>query len=336
MQEQLAFELTDWLKGGNSVATERTSIMKHKIIVVTPAGRRAYLDLLSRFILKDATIDEWHLWDNCRETADRDFIHRLARTSSKIKIIELGHGDGSNSAINKFYATTTDPSVFYIKMDDDIIWLPADFGGSLYKRAMAEKGKYLWWSPVVINNAICSWWLSANGVIDCNVGLTQNALCLNGWVNPVVAQQLHLLALEMLENNEFSQLAVPDTTSAGIRFSINCIGFFGDDALRIGEWFCPLGVDDEEWLTVNLPKRQSLQGRIIGALAVVHFAFFTQENYLLRTDILDRYYAISGGSRTERLPIERPRSRKESFRVALKLWWRNRNKAARIRLRAQM
>ncbi len=51
----------------------------HKIVVVTPAGRRAYLELLSKYVIDDADIDEWHLWDNCRLQADRYHINQLAQ-----------------------------------------------------------------------------------------------------------------------------------------------------------------------------------------------------------------------------------------------------------------
>ena len=54
-------------------------IREHRIIVVTPAGRKAYLEILKTYILKDESIDEWILWDNCRLESDRIYIKNLAK-----------------------------------------------------------------------------------------------------------------------------------------------------------------------------------------------------------------------------------------------------------------
>src|SRR5262245_61817800 len=126
------------------------------IIAVTPAGRRRYLDLLSHYIAKDETIDEWQLWDNCRAQSDRTYINELSKRNAKIRIVQNDGCDGSNKSVNKFYGTLKNPNAFYIKMDDDIVYLPLRFGASLYEASRRDQDCYLWWSPLVINNAICS------------------------------------------------------------------------------------------------------------------------------------------------------------------------------------
>lgn len=75
---------------------------KHKIIAVTPAGRKRYLKILSRYILADNSIHEWHLWDNCRSEDDRIFLNGLARESSKVKVIKVEGADGTNKYIISF------------------------------------------------------------------------------------------------------------------------------------------------------------------------------------------------------------------------------------------
>ena len=78
-----------------------------KVIAVTPAGRRRYLELLAKYILSDSAVAEWHLWDNCRDPADRAYIQSL--THPKIKVVSLPNSQGDNRSINKFYRTMTDP-----------------------------------------------------------------------------------------------------------------------------------------------------------------------------------------------------------------------------------
>ena len=135
-----------------------------KIIAVTPAGRRIYLQLLSAHILGDSSIDEWHLWDNCRLPEDRVYIRDLAaRFPDKIRIVERTRSNGSLRSINRFYDDCTREDAFYLKIDDDVVWLSPGCAGRLCARATAERGSHIWWSPMVINNAICSWLLERRG-----------------------------------------------------------------------------------------------------------------------------------------------------------------------------
>jgi hypothetical protein len=53
-------------------------------------------------------------------------------------------------------------------------------------------------------------------------------------------------------------------------------------------------VDDEEWISAVLPSLTGKPGRIIGNLVVSHFSFFTQEEDLLRTGLLQDYADLVG------------------------------------------
>ena len=129
-----------------------------KVIAVTPAGRRRYLELLAKYVLSDEAVAEWHLWDNCRDPADRAYLQSL--TDPRIKIVSLPNAKGDNRSINKFCRTMTDPDAFYVKLDDDICYLPPGFFGRFAAKVAASKTNAIWFSPMVINNAICSWLLS--------------------------------------------------------------------------------------------------------------------------------------------------------------------------------
>lgn len=160
----------------------------HKIIAVTPAGRRVYLDLLKHYILSDPSIDEWHLWDNCREAEDRVWIENFARAEPRVKIVKRPRADGSIKAINGFYETCRDPGVFYIKIDDDLVYMPPDFGHSLYTKALSERDQFTWWSPLVVNNAICLWLLKYHSRVDIAADLMASAACIHGWKSPFFAK----------------------------------------------------------------------------------------------------------------------------------------------------
>lgn len=276
----------------------------HRIVVVTPAGRRAYLDLLRHYILRDRHVEEWHLWDNCRHVLDREYIESLARGEDRIRIVRMGDADGSNRCINAFYSTCSDSGTFYIKMDDDIVHLGEGTASNLLATAVAEKERFLWWSPVVVNNALCSWLLQQRGVLDTDRELTAQASCATGWKDPRFAVKLHRAFLAMLSRGE--RIVIPDSTVSLSRFSINCIGFFGEDVARYGSLFCPSGVSDEEWISAALPLRTGRPGRIVGAGCVAHYSFYPQERLLNSTDVLDGYYALAGIPRRHGLPKGNP------------------------------
>ncbi|HOP95652.1 MAG TPA: hypothetical protein PL130_07780 [Dictyoglomaceae bacterium] len=273
-----------------------TQRRNHKIIVVTPAGRRRYLEIMSKYILKDNSIDEWHLWDNCRESKDREYINNLAENYEKIKIIREKNVDGSNKSVNKFYKYTRNDDTFYIKMDDDIVYLPENFGLLLYSKALKEKEMYSWWSPIVINNAICTYLLYAKNIINTNANITAQASCPIAWGSPLFAKMLHNLFLKSYNSSYLEKWKVKDSFELFLqRFSINTIGFFGDFSKKLGDNFCPLDVDDEEYISARLPILANKPGRLVGDILVAHFSFFTQEAFLLeKTNILQDYARIAG------------------------------------------
>jgi len=269
---------------------------QHKIIAVTPAGRKRYLEILLKYILKDISIDEWHLWDNCREQSDREYINLLAKRYKKIKIIQEKDIDGTNRSVNKFYKYTRDSDAFYIKIDDDIIYLPNNFGFLLYSQALKEKEQYSWWSPLVINNAICTYLFSSKKIIETNVNLTAQANCPIGWGSPIFAALLHNLFLKSINSSQLEKWKLNENFNIFLqRFSINTIGFFGDFSKKLRDKFCPLNVDDEEYISAKLPILVNKPGRLIGNILVSHFSFFTQEKFLLtKTNLLNNYAKITG------------------------------------------
>ena len=283
--------------------------MSHKIVVVTPAGRRPYLELLTHYIVADESIDEWRLWDNCRTASDREYIHNLASRHKKIVVIQATHIDGSNLSISQFYEACDDSNTFYIKIDDDIVYLPPGFGGALYSKARSEADRYTWWSPLVVNNAICSWLLKYHSQLRIDAPLSASATCVHGWRSARFAFVLHQAFLEAVRTGCVDRFRVPDATISLSRFSINCVGFFGQLARSMGDSFCPSNVDDEEWISAVLPSITGLPGRIAGDLVIAHFSFFTQEDELIRTNILANYFRLAGLE-----PIAPPELRKRTLR----------------------
>ena len=168
----------------------------------------------------------------------------------------------------------------------------------------------------MVNNAICSWLLKYHSGIKIDANVSASSGCVHGWRSWRFAEALHRSFIEMLKVGNLAAFHVPNFDISLSRFSINCIGFFGEDVATLGDAFCPLGVDDEEWISAVLPSLTGKPGRIVGNLIVSHFSFFTQEEDLLRTSLLQDYADLVGVPVLQ-LPATRARSLKGKVRWML-------------------
>src|SRR5690606_4227905 len=105
-------------------------------------------------------------------------------------------------SINRFYAQCSDVDTFYIKLDDDIVFIEHDALEKIYRSALADKGKYLWWSPLVINNAICSWLLKYHSDTNITGDLSCQAADLIGWRSAEFAVKLHQNFLDAVQSGD--------------------------------------------------------------------------------------------------------------------------------------
>ncbi|WP_322419051.1 hypothetical protein [Mesorhizobium huakuii] len=266
-----------------------------KLIVVTPAGREKYLRLLGHHVLKSPDVHEWHLWDNCRNEADRAYLQQLAASDPRCRIKRLPHADGGINVIGDFYRFCDDPDAFYLRLDDDVVFVEDGFFQKFMARVMAERGSAIWYAPLIINNAICNSLIKQLSKVLVDGPLTCQASCEFSWAYASFPQALHPVFIEAVRSNRLGDFRVPDREIRLSRFSINAIGFFGSDIVSLGERFQPpSGGDEEEWLSATLPARLDRPGKIFGDLIVAHFGFYPQERELLRTNILDGYYGLAG------------------------------------------
>jgi hypothetical protein len=265
-----------------------------KLIVITPAGRERYLRLLSHYVLRSPEVAEWHLWDNCRTAEDRKYLRELAASDPRCRIKEIPGSDGTNIFISRFFEFCDDPDALYLRLDDDVVYVQEDFFPRFVERAVAERENAAWFAPMIINNAICTWLLKHRSAFHFEGPVTPEATCRFVWRRPQAAIALHPLFIEAVKTGRRDVFKVPDETIRLARFSINAIGFFGSTKKALGDKFCPPGVDDEEWLTVVMPLYARKPGMIFGDMFVAHFSFVTQERFILRTDILNQYYALAG------------------------------------------
>jgi hypothetical protein len=265
-----------------------------KLIVVTPAGREKYLRLLSHYVLGSPDVVEWHLWENCRNESDRAYLHKLAASDPRCRLKQLPVADGSMAIIGDFLRFCDDPEALYLRLDDDIVFVEEGFFPRFVERALAERGEALWFSPIIINNAICNWLLKYFATVSIDGPLTAQAMCPFSWATADFPEAIHPVFIEAVRRGRLDSFRVPDQQIRLARFSINAFGFFGADKASLGERFCPPERNEEDWLSAVLPALTGRYGAIFGGLAVAHFSFHTQESRLLRSGLLEAYYELAG------------------------------------------
>jgi hypothetical protein len=272
----------------------RKPIMRR--IIVTPAGRQPYLDLLYRHLRAQKNdFDEWHLWLNTNNENDLRYCRDLAAQNSWIKTVDSRIPPNGNAAIHSFFVDYVSPDCAYLRLDDDVIWLSPNFVADMFEYRIAHPEYFLVYANIV-NNAVISHIYQRSGVLpapmaaDKTDAISYNVLDRVGWESSAFAHKLHKTFLASLE------------THAGIdrwrcfrswllyyaeRVSINAISWLGADFAKFNGL---VGIDEETWLSHDYPVSANRHNIIIGRPVCVHFSFYTQRGHELQHDELLAQY----------------------------------------------
>jgi len=170
-----------------------------KRIVVTPAGRRRYLELLFKHLAaQKSDFDEWQLWMNTSQVADIGFAERLAARHDWITTVYLpAYGPTeTNYNIHKFFpGQAADPEAVYVRLDDDVVWLDPAFLKTMFTYRLANPEPFLVYGNI-INNAVTSFLHQHGGNITTNKVVGYKCMDEVGWKDPAFAEALHRAFLD--------------------------------------------------------------------------------------------------------------------------------------------
>lgn len=249
-------------------------------VVVTPAGRRRYLEALAPYVLRAlgrGEADRWDLWLNTEDPQDVNAIHGLKHMCPRqVRVVEAPGRCNSVHSIGRFFAEARDPETVYIRLDDDVVWLAEDF----FPRLLAGRERYpdaFLVSANVVNNAACSCFHQEVGALDTRLGKVK-PYCLDvlGWQSGRFAEYVHRTFLASAQH----LWHFPDAPW-GNRLSVNAVCWYGRDIPGAVEG------DEEAWLTDGRPLM------IVGDALCVHYAFLPQREHLEKTDLLRRYVELA-------------------------------------------
>ena len=268
---------------------------EYKVVVVTPAGRKRYMEVLFPHILKQSNfIDEYRIWVNTEDKEDLSFFNELKEQYPELVTLDHSadnqHGYGASSAIHHFFKNTIDQNTVYIRLDDDIVWIDDNFFEKIYNFRINHPDPFLIFGNIV-NNAICDHIHQKQGIYEPTPQFGYDCLDDNGWKNAELAENKHRVFLDNFKQDNLGTYRFGQWNENDYRrISINAICWFGKDLAEIDG---NVDMNEEEFLSTNYPKKIKRINCIYGDALCVHFSFYTQREHLDETDILEQYKKIS-------------------------------------------
>jgi len=264
-------------------------------IVVTPAGRKRYLELLFENLKKcKDEFDKWVIWVNTNNAQDIEYMKLLESENDFIELqyseFDVDPNDSHTGTICNFFKKCIDVNSVYLRLDDDIIYIHKNSIKDLFDFRIKNEQYFLVYGNI-LNNAIVSYLYQKNNIIGNTPLLTYDCLDNHSWRNPQFAYNLHNVFLEKFNENKILDFFIDNWELKNFeRVSINSICWLGKTFSLFGG---NVGVSEETWLSTDKPQELNQTSIIFGKSLFCHYAFAPQRNFLESTDILDKYSKIT-------------------------------------------
>lgn len=256
------------------------------VIIVTPSGRKQYLERLYQCLLKQKEhFDEWHLWLNTDVESDMIFIKQLEDKHTWIHVIKINLQFTARSCknVNLFYDYCKKSNHIYIKIDDDIVWLHPDFLKNLIHFRSKEN------CPLVFANVY-------NNTYMDQFNYKANTFQVRS-VNHIKYKEYDTCSLDEtliihkhFKNNQADSFLFENKTiEHHTRVGIQCISWIGN---MYPKMFDNMFKDDERWLSFMYPLQIDKQNKICGNALCVHYSHRTQNPDNVLDKYLDDLYPI--------------------------------------------
>lgn len=297
-----------------------------RVVVVTPAGRRRYMAILVRHVLRLApVVDEYRVWVNTSDPEDISYLESLPAQCPPgfvtVERLPAGASVQGMSSIHHFFRNCTDENTVYVRFDDDIVFIDDLEAFTAFVRYRISHPEPFLVYANILNNAVVSFIHQRVGTLDLgDYDIRYHCMDSLGWSSPECAAALHaevLPALEATPPGGLERFRLPgfEPVFEGYeRVSINCISWLGSDFASFGG---EVGCDEELWLSCTRPAETERPNVMYGGFVVVHFAFHTQRAHLEAPDsrVLHRYAALVGIPESDvSVPLEaKPEPEPEPF-----------------------
>ena len=265
-----------------------------RVVIVTPAGRRRYLEILIKYVESlRPIVDEYRLWVNTVDNNDIAFMQLYEKNNPGFVTLEYLPDDAIWNKCNTifhFFKNCQDPNTLYVRFDDDIVYLDSPTKFTQFLKFRKDNPQYFLVYANTINNAICSHLHQKKGVIDTSKGIAKYD-CVDsiGWNSGEFAKLIHNTALNSKDLSEFRMSNWLLTKNE--RVSINAISWRGD---YFHTFDGKVTNDEEIFLACTKPAKDKMYNIIYGDFLCIHYAFYSQRDIVDKdTTILARYRARS-------------------------------------------
>jgi hypothetical protein len=280
--------------------------IKNKV-VVTPAGRKKYLEILLKYLVKaknENQFDRWDLWLNTNVEDDIEYCKNLSKSYEWINIVKLNNkllNDNSGykmTNIYKFFKFANNINTIYVRLDDDIVYLEPKFLQKMFKFRLENPEPFIIYGNI-INNAVVSHFHQKNNLLDINYPSTVTCECFDytGTCDYKFCELIHSKFIDDIKHNKIHKWynSFHNLNTNRKRVSVNCVSWFGKTFDDLGDViYSNENIDEEQWLSVEAPKKYNKYNLIYNEGLVAHLAFFTQREQLEgKTNILQKYKELS-------------------------------------------
>lgn len=270
-------------------------IYNTKVIVVIPAGRRRYMEVLFPYLLREYNIiDEIRYWVNTKVKEDIEWMIEKSRQYDKVKLdFEYAEAErvGEFHNIGNFFKKCIDPDTVYVRLDDDIVWLEHDYIRKTVNYVINHPDNFIVYSNI-INNSITTHIHQRIGCFNhIKEQLIYDWLGNKAYHNGELCEQIHSQFIKDIKNNNLNKYKFNEwIMNLFERVFVNAISWRGEEFVKFD------GVvpgDEELFVSVDKPKSINKFNIINGNVLCAHFAFWGQREYMDKTNILEEYKKLS-------------------------------------------
>lgn len=262
--------------------------MDKKIVVVTPAGRKEYLEVLVPQILKlKEVVDEYRLWVNTTNQDDINYMESLKSDFIKLEYLPGNVQVSGNFSICNFFKNCCDEDTVYVRFDDDIIFIDELSKFKEFLKFRIENENYFLVYGNILNNCLLTHIHQRLGSFPDFDNLYAEYLCTGdiGWRNEKFAENLHkyILSKDSIDEFRFDKIWKLYLFE---RVSINCISWLG---YEFSKFQGNVDRDEELWLSCVKPSEINKMNCIFGNFVCIHYAFHVQRDHLNSINLLHHY-----------------------------------------------
>lgn len=284
-------------------------IDNRRVIAWTPFGRTNTYSILIKYLERDVKrglVDEvWAYMNTSPEGQEHDvaYAHELADTYPWFHLKERPadcprrHPKQLNTGYA--YRYFTDPDAVYIRLDDDIVYLHDDFVTNLVRARVAWGATTLAAFPIIINNAVCSYFLQTMGLVpgaDDGWPVVGIPYCMDevGWKSGDLAVKLHQLLIDNIKAGTVHDMFMhhPVQLGPGQQFSVSSFATLGSDYATF-EPVGNIGQEEEYWHSVHRPQELGVRNAIVPDALVSHWSFMHQHTELAASGLLEEYRKLA-------------------------------------------